>query len=83
MLQNQGHAMEAHQIDLQWEDLQQTSGQQEPQGFRLAFPDALLKKVVEEVVVYAQSVSIKPFNAQTMPIAALLNKSWRQFIQKP
>jgi hypothetical protein len=83
MLQNQGHIREAHQIDLQWDELQQTSGQREPQGFRLAFPDVLLTKVVKEVVAYAQSVDIKAFDAHTMPIAALLNESWRQFLPNP
>lgn len=83
MLQDQGYVKEAHQIDLQWEALQQTSGQNEPQGFRLAFPDALLARIVETVGEYCQSVGILPFNRNGMPIAALLNDSWERFVADP
>lgn len=83
MLQNQGYLKEAHQIDLQWEALQQTSGQSEPQGFRLAFPDALLTSIVEAVGEYCGSVGILPFDRNTMSIAALLNESWERFVEDP
>jgi hypothetical protein len=83
MLQNQGYLKEAHQIDHQWEALQQTSGQSEPQGFRLAFPDALLASIVEAVGGYCRSVGILPFDRNTMPIAALLNESWERFVEDP
>jgi len=83
MLQNQGYLKEAHQIDLQWEALQQTSGQSEPQGFRLAFPDTLLGRIAEAVGEYCRSVGISPFDRNTMPIAALLNESWERFVEDP
>ena len=83
MLQNRGYLKEAHLIDLQWESLQQTSGQSEPQGFRLAFPDALLSSIVEAVGEYCVSVGILPFDPDTMPIAALLNESWGRFVEDP
>src|SRR2546422_473574 len=83
MLQSQGHITEAHQIDLQWDELQKTAVQSEPQEFRLAFPNALLEGVVEEVINYCTSTGIKPFDPATMPIAKLLNDSWREFLQNP
>jgi hypothetical protein len=43
MLQNQGHITEAHQIHHQWDELQKTAVQSEPQEFRLAFPNPLLE----------------------------------------
>lgn len=83
MLQSQGHVTEAHQIDLQWDELQKTAVQSEPQEFRLAFPNALLEGIVEEVIGYCPSAGIKPYNSATMPIAKLLNDSWSQFLQDP
>src|SRR5262249_55141897 len=73
MLQQQGHMVLAHKIALQWQDLQKTAAQTEPQEFRLAFPDALLESLVEEVSLYCQSAGLKKYNATTMPIARLLN----------
>jgi hypothetical protein len=83
MLQRQGHISEAHQIDLQWEELKTTAGQIEPQEFRLAFPDSLLKGIVDEVVSYCQSVGIKRYEPAAMPIAKLLNDAWQQFLDNP
>lgn len=83
MLQDQGYGKEAHQIDLQWEALLHTSGQNEPQGFRLAFPDTLLSRIVEAVGEYCRFVGIQRFDRKTMPIAALLNESWERFVEDP
>jgi hypothetical protein len=83
MLQNQSHIVEAHQIDLQWQELQKTAFQSEPQEFRLAFPIALLEGIVGEVVNYCQSAGIRPYDSKTMPIARLLNDSWQQFLKDP
>jgi len=83
MLQNQGYLKEARQIDLQWEALQQTSGQTEPQVFRLAFPNDLLAGIVTVVVEYCKSVGILAFDRYSMPVAALLNDAWERFVEAP
>lgn len=83
MLQQQGHLVPAHQIDLQWQDLQKTAAQTEPQEFRLAFPDALLEALVEEVSSYCQSAGLMKYDPKSMPIAKLLNDAWEQFLEDP
>jgi hypothetical protein len=83
MLQQQGHIVAAHKIDIQWQELQTTASQTEPQEFRLAFPTALLAAIVEEVVGYCESKGIRPYDPVNMPIAKLLNDSWEQFLAAP
>lgn len=83
MLQAQGHVEEAHQIDLQWNELQRTAVQQEPQEFRLAFPTALLEGIVEEVISFCPMIGIKPYNPESMPTATLLNDAWTRFLSDP
>lgn len=83
MLQQQGHIVPARKIDQQWQELQTTASQTEPQEFRLAFPTALLEAIVEEVAGYCESKGIRGYDPMTMPIAKLLNDSWEQFLAAP
>jgi hypothetical protein len=83
MIQHLGFYTEAHQIDLQWEELRKTAVQQEPQEFHLAFPTSLLEELVQEVVAFCPAAGIKPYTPGSMPIAKLLNDAWTTFLSSP
>jgi len=83
MLQHLGFSSDAHQVDLQWEELQRTAMQQEPQEFHLAFPASLLQDLVQEVASFCLSAGIRSYTAASMPIARLLNEAWTEFLSAP
>ena len=82
MLERLGR-VEAQAIDAQWEELRKTAAQNESQEFHLAFPQALLRELVDTVATYCSGAGIKAYAPGKMPIAKLLNDAWAKFLSNP
>ncbi len=74
---------EGQKVDAQWRELLGTIGASEPQYFRIAYPESLIRELAVEAKQLFEASGLQPYSRGSKPIADLLNEAWERFRTDP
>jgi hypothetical protein len=74
---------EAQEIRERWCQFLDATASAEPQTFRVAYPQVLLRELASEAIFCFEASGIRRYKPGTMPGADMLNESWKVFRDSP
>ena len=83
MLARVAGGQECRQVGDRWNELLETIGASEPQHFRIAYPQSLIRELAIEAKRLFETAGLQPYNPRSKPIAGLLDEAWERFQADP
>ena len=74
---------EVNHFEVPWQELLATIGGTEPQYFRIAYPEALIRQLAAEARRLFETCGLRAYNPGSKRIADLLNNAWKRFQADP
>ncbi len=74
---------ETQQVHAKWQELLGTIGTTEPQFFRIAYPEPLIRELAIEAAIRFEASGLRRYNPGSNPLADLLNEAWKTFQTDP
>jgi hypothetical protein len=74
---------QSRQVGERWNELLGTIGASEPQHFRIAYPQSLIRDLAIEAKRLFETSGLQPYNPGSKPIASLLDRAWERFQADP
>ena len=74
---------EADLIHGKWQELLSTMDAEEPQTFRMAYPEDLIRDLAGDAIFCFEASGLRRYKEGLSPLADLLNEAWKKFQQDP
>jgi hypothetical protein len=74
---------EADLIQDKWHELLSTMDAEEPQTFRTAYPEDLIRDLASDAIFCFEASGLRRYKEGSAPLADLLNEAWKKFQEDP
>jgi len=83
MLGHLSASEETERIREKWQELLATIDVEEPQTFRMAYPEGLIRELASDSAFCFEAIGLRGYRQGVAPLADLLNEAWKRFQGDP
>jgi hypothetical protein len=83
MLESLQGSEDAEAVRSKWQELLGTIGGTEPQTFRIAYPEPLIRELALEAIFCFEASGLRRYRPGVAPLADRLNEAWKMFQANP
>jgi hypothetical protein len=83
MLESLHGSEDAEAVRSKWQELLGTIGGTEPQTFRIAYPEPLIRELALEAIFCFEASGLRRYRPGVAPLADRLNEAWKMFQANP